>query len=100
MKYSVNKRAAKAMGLRPTDAVVLDHPVELGYHCPVCKYPDRVNGDYDTRLMWSEYNGFVWCRVCNKDYPSALCVPNVDKAIDVFLATVEDAVRRAGKAGE
>lgn len=90
---SKNERAEKVVGLRPTGYQPLDYPCELGYHCPVCKYKAIVKGNYDERLEWSEYNGFIWCRVCNKDYPSCLCVPltEIDKAIDIFLSTVADA---------
>lgn len=89
-KYSKNERAAKVVGLRPTDAIAVDLPCELGYHCPVCKYPHEVDGDYDERLHWSEYNYFLWCEVCNKDYPSILCQPDLDKAIDTFLSIIDE----------
>lgn len=88
VEYSKNARAEKIMGFRPTDAQPIDFPVELGYKCPVCDYVPEVNGEYDERLSWSEYNGFIWCSVCNKDYPSALCCTDIDKAIDVFLDIV------------
>jgi hypothetical protein len=86
MSYSKNERAGQVMGFRKTDVIPFDQPCELGYHCPVCKY-ELVFGDgnYDERLLWSEYNGFLWCSVCDKDYPSCLCQPDVDKAIDTFL---------------
>lgn len=88
-EYSENKRAEKVMGLRPTDGLSIDFPVELGYKCPVCDYVPEVNGEYDERLSWSEYNGFIYCHVCNKDYPTALCCTDIDKAIEVFINTVE-----------
>ena len=65
--------------------MIFDFPCELGYHCPKCKYKNTVNGEYDTRLNWSEYEGFLWCSVCNKDYPSCLCMPDKDKATDIYL---------------
>lgn len=89
VEYSKNARAEQIMGLRPTDAMAIDFPAELGYKCPVCDYEPEVNGEYDERLSWSEYNGFIWCSVCNKDYPSALCCTDINKAIDVFLDSVE-----------
>lgn len=89
--YSKNERAERLMGKRPTDGVAIDAPCELDYHCPVCEYENERRGSYDGRLEWSEYNGFIWCSVCNRDYPSALCVPDIDRAIDVFLASVEGA---------
>jgi len=99
--FAVNERAAKVMGSRPT-GIPIDQPCELGYHCPVCEYPQIVDGEYDERLLWSEYNGFLWCAVCNVDYPSALChgiEPSewTAGAIDVFLASVEMAVARDRK---
>jgi len=98
MKYSKNARAERLMGLRPTGDVLFDQPFdqpfELDYHCPVCKYEHTVDGDYDERLQWSEYNGFVWCSRCNRDYPSCLCLPDPVKATGIFLDTVEDAVKR------
>jgi hypothetical protein len=90
-EYSTNDCAEKIMGRRRTDGISIDQPCELGYHCPVCEYPLTVDGDYDERLSWSEYNGFLWCEVCNKDYPSALCQPDIDRAIGTFLDTIEGA---------
>lgn len=79
------------MGFRPTDKISIDEPCELGYHCPVCQYEILVDGNFDERLTWSEYHSFLWCLVCDKDYPSALCMPDIDKAIDIFLDSVEEA---------
>lgn len=91
-EYSVNKLAEKIVGKRvPFVGIFLDQPCEFGYHCPVCKYKHIVKGNYDERLSWSEYNGFVWCSVCNKDFPSALCQPDIDKAIETYLSCVLDA---------
>ena len=98
MTFSVNSHAAELMGPRSTSdetAVVLNMPCEEGFHCPVCQYEHLVEGTYDERLDWSEYAGFLWCAVCNKDYPSALCMPDIDRAIDIFLKTVANAVDRA-----
>jgi hypothetical protein len=91
MKYSKNERAEKIVGKRdlPENAMIFDEPCELGYHCPVCKYKHLIKGNYDERLQWSEYNGFIWCSVCNKDYPSALCQPDIDMAIKTYLDCVE-----------
>lgn len=85
-KISKNEKAEKIVGLRnlPKNVIPFDQPCELGYHCPVCKY-EEPKDDYDERLEWSEYGGFLWCRVCNKDYPSCLCVPDKDKATDIYL---------------
>ena len=98
---SKDKKAEKLVGLRkeyyPLNAIPFDQPCELGYHCPVCKYKLSYKGNYDERLNWSEYQGFLWCEICNKDYPSALCMPNIDRAIDIYLDCVEQAILRAKK---
>lgn len=87
--YSKNERAEKIVGYRGNkghiDGIIFDFPCELGYVCPVCK-----NEQWDERLEWSEYNGFVYCSVCNKDYPSVLCQPDIDKAIEIYLKCIED----------
>lgn len=105
--FSVNERAERLMGRRLTPAqektgvVAFDMPCELGYQCPVCQ------AEMDEKLQWSEYRGFLWCAECNRDYPSALCVPMVgekraewvnvgpDDAVNVYLDTMEQAVTRA-----
>ncbi len=90
---SENKDAEKIVGKRnlPLGSIPIDLPCELDFHCPVCKYPQTVKGNFDERLAWGEYNGFLYCCVCNKDYPSCLCMPNIDTAIDIYLDCVEDA---------
>lgn len=92
-KFSENKRAEDIAGKRnlPPGAIPFDLPCELGYHCPVCQYEHIIDGNFDERLGWSEYNGFLYCYVCNKDYPSALCMPDIDKAIDIYLDCIEEA---------
>jgi len=88
--------AADHHGMRRTGVMYLDQPCELGYHCPTCVYPLEVDGEFDERLEWSEYNAFIWCRVCNTDYPSALCLPgNAKRGIDIFHQTVAEAMDRA-----
>ncbi len=86
MQYSKNKRAEDVVGKRSVDkgAIIFGFPLELGYQCPVCKKCK------DESLEWSEYNGFIWCRTCNKDYPSCLCQPDIDKAIDIYLSCVAE----------
>jgi hypothetical protein len=87
--YSVNEFAEQIVGKRPpVRGIILFQPCEEGYHCPVCKYENVTDGEFDQRLEWSEYNGFVWCRVCDKDYPSAICKMDVDDAITTYLLTV------------
>lgn len=94
--YSENKRAEKLMNLRVDPNVArlvipIDEPCELGFKCPICEYEVAVDGEYDERLAWSTYKAFMWCCVCNKDYPSVLCMPDVDKATDIFLSCISDA---------
>ena len=90
--YSTNLLAEKIVGKRePVKGVIFDQPCELNYHCPVCKYENVVNGEFDERLQWGEYNGFLWCSVCNFDYPSALCQPDIKKAITTYLTCVAEA---------
>ena len=99
---SKNERAEHLVGLRFEDredkglgVMPFDQPCELDYHCPVCQYPQDRNGRLDERLLWSEYEGFLWCAVCNRDYPSCLCLPeNPKRAVDVYLSTVGDAIER------
>lgn len=96
------------MGLRP-DGIAIDQPVELGYRCPVCVNSVAADsaGNLDERLHWSEYDGFLWCSVCNQDYPTVMCINlrwqkehrwqkgGVDDAVDCYLDTV---TRACGKA--
>jgi hypothetical protein len=90
---STNELAAKIVGLRRTDGQPFDPPCELGFHCPVCKYDLATDGEYDERLEWSEYNGFLWCSVCDEDYPSALCMPDIHRAVKIYLMCVKEGCR-------
>ena len=108
IKVSKNEKAKELMGYRNEGhpgANALFGPGELGYVCPIC----GMKGD---RLDWSEYHAFIWCQDCNLDIPSCLCVkysePNIGqrplskknrikRATEVFLSTVEDAIKRAKK---
>jgi hypothetical protein len=100
--YSKNDQAAHLVGLRFEDrpggalgVMPFDQPCELGYHCPVCKYPAEIGGHLDERLFWSEYEGFLWCAICNFDYPSCLCRPdNPKSATEIYLSTIGDAIER------
>ena len=102
----LEKRVSKIAGKReiPSNTIIFDQPAELGYRCPVCKnkqyYPE--DGDFDYRLEWSEYKGFIWCRKCKKDFPSCLCIDleadlpdfvtslsSVDYAIEVYLTCLK-----------
>lgn len=92
LRISKNKLAEKIVGKRdlPPNTIIFDEPCEIGYHCPVCKY-ENPEGSYDERLQWSEYNGFIWCSVCDVDYPSTLCMPDINRAIKTCLNCVLDA---------
>jgi hypothetical protein len=106
-KISKNKEAERIVGLRnlPPGAIPFDQPCELGYHCPICEYLTiNKNQAFDERLQWSEYEGFLWCSVCNKDYPSCICIPfnralpkyvtkksPADYAIELYLRSIESA---------
>lgn len=92
MKYSENKKAEQIVWLRQDSlkikpwnfAICIDLPIEFWYKCPVCK-------KLSEWLNWSEYNWFLWCDVCNKDFQTCLCEENIDKAIDIYLDCVNDA---------
>ena len=91
---STNDRAEQLMGRRDEDGpvgVILFSPAEQGYRCPV--HTEQCIND-DT-LHWSEYRAFLWCELCDKDYPSALCCTDIDRGIDVFLESVSDALIRS-----
>jgi len=67
MRVSKNPNAEKICGLRERGTALFE-PHELGYACPICGADDEEN------LYWSEYNYFIWCKKCNLDIPSILCV--------------------------
>ncbi len=98
---STNERAEQLLGRRETTTpdgrgiVVLFEPVEQDYMCPVHQRTLDQEHEQQT-LFWSEYRAFLWCELCDKDYPSALCCADLDRAIEVFLDTVRDAQERAG----
>jgi hypothetical protein len=94
--FSKNAEAERLFGLRRTDCTAFDQPSELDYHCPVCQYPQISDENYDGRLHWSEYESFIWCSVCNVDYPSCLCLPREpQRATGIFLSSVREAISRA-----
>ena|SRR5918911_1185375 len=93
---SNDELAAQIVGIRE-ERLPLDAPGELGFHCPVCQYPLFHDDEYDDRLTWSQYNGFLRCSTCDKNYPSSLCMPNVDRAIKIYLLCVKEAIERVRK---
>ena len=98
---SVNERAERLLGCRDEDGpigIVLFEPVELAYRCPV-HTRTLEHEELRQTLFWSEYRAFLWCELCDCDYPSALCLdvrgPNAAQhAITVYLDTVEQAILR------
>jgi hypothetical protein len=58
---STRDLTAQIVGLRKDDGHTLDAPGELGFHCPVCQYSLFHDDEYDARLKWSQYNGFLSC---------------------------------------
>ena len=94
--HSKNPVAEQVVGLRPKGYSDVCCPSELGYVCPAC-HPQKfgphaaITMYVDEDLCWSEYNGFLWCKKCNIDYPSALCMPDLKQAIDTYLKCVEEA---------
>ncbi|MGO3878234.1 MAG: hypothetical protein ACTJHM_03755 [Agrococcus casei] len=95
--YSTNDHAERVMGRRIINGpvgVILFAPVELGYSCPIHK--QSIEHSAET-LHWSEYNSFLWCELCDRDYPSALCATDLDHAITVYLNSVESASKRRSR---
>jgi hypothetical protein len=81
-KPSKNELAKKICGLRdnPEGSLTADFPIDFGYICPKCG---------SESLEWSEYNTFCWCPVCNKDFPTCICIPELSKATDIYLQSVK-----------
>lgn len=83
MKHSKNNRAKEIVWLRETNWIPFDLPMELWYKCPICK----IESEW---LCFSEYNWFLYCQDCNKDYPSVLCLDDIDKATEIYLDIIQD----------
>ena len=96
IETSKNKQAKKLCGKRGRGTPVF-FPHELGYECPIC-------GNNSDSLEWSEYNNFLWCKKCDIDIPSCLCVKyyepklsnkpmktkeRIEKATIIFLESME-----------
>ena len=92
---SNSELAAQIVGIREDDAQPLEAPGELGFHCPVCQYLLFHDDQYDDRLSWSRYNGFLSCSTCETEYPSTLCMPNMDRAIKIYLLCIKEAIERS-----
>jgi hypothetical protein len=63
---------------------------------PISKNPDaerivglRDTGHGDAIIITAPAED---CRKCNKDFPSCICAVDIDKAIQVYLKTVEQAI--------
>ena len=80
MEISKNNKAGQIVWYRKNMSwcITIDMPRELWYICPICQKKWEM-------LDWSEYNWFLYCRTCNKDIPTCLCMPDIDKAIDIYL---------------
>ena len=104
-EISKNERAKKLCGLRP-HGQPLFAPCELGYACPLCGASDEVN------LHFSEYQFFLWCKRCNTDFPSCLCVKypeqnlthtelplnlKIAQATKIFLDCLEEIQRKSAE---
>lgn len=102
-EFSKDERAKRLCGLRP-HGQPLFAPHELGFACPICGASDEVN------LHFSEYKMFLWCKRCNRDIPSCLCVkyqePNFnytelplderfEYATNIFLDCLEEKQRKS-----
>jgi hypothetical protein len=85
METSKNDRAKEIVWLRDglgPNVMPFDTPEWLWYECPVHKG--------ESWLEFSEYNWFLRCDSCDRDYPTCLCCwDDQDKAIDIYLSTVE-----------
>ena len=93
MEYSTNERAEKIVGKRIMKwlRLPIDQPAELWYTCPVCKNKNLIDWEYDERLTRSEYNWFLRCHECNKDYPTCLCCwDDIEKAINIYLDCINE----------
>lgn len=77
---SKNLRAENIAGLRLTYGMPVDQPEELGFICP--KDPTHC-------LQWSEYDTFLWCMDCDKDYPACLCLKDLERATKIYLDSME-----------
>lgn len=91
-KYSQNNRAAEVCGKRVVDGMFIDSPQDFKYHCP----NDHVSTATHW-LEWSEYETFVWCGGCNKDYPTVLCIEDIDRATDVYLDCIKHVKMKANQ---
>src|SRR5215470_14075534 len=91
---SNNEVAAQLVGMREDNGPLLDNPAELGFHCPVCQYALFHDDDYDDRLSWGQYNGFLLCSACENEYPATLCMPDVERAIKIYLLSIKEAIER------
>ena len=85
-----NKRAEELCGMRDTGTPVF-LPHELGYACPICGSSDEVN------LHWSEYASFLWCKKCNIDIPSCLCVKYYEPRLSENVMSVKEQIEKATK---
>lgn len=92
---STDEQAERLLGRRDEDGpigLLFHQPAELGFRCPVHNADPAV--DPLETLHWSEYNATLWCELCDRDYPSTLCCPDLATAMSVFFHTVDEAIVR------
>lgn len=81
---SKNKNAEDIMGLRNNGnkiGFILWMPYELDYFCPLCAtQPNLDKGEIELmHIEFSEYRYFMYCKRCNIDIPSLLCLQPKNK---------------------
>ena len=108
-EFSKNERAGGLCGVRPHGQPLFS-PHELGFVCPIC------GGSGEGNLEFSEYKMFLWCKRCNLDIPSCLCVcypeprfsgtrkllvsDRIAKATKLFLDCIEETFKKGGEKDE
>jgi hypothetical protein len=85
---SVDKRAEELLGRRH-GGIPIFTPAEQGYACPIC------GNESNEELHFSEYNAMLWCKRCDIDIPSCLCVKRYTPNIKAPVMNKKDRVLRA-----
>lgn len=85
---SKNKLAEEVLGIRYDNKRIgffLYTPAELDYFCPICSKPPTLKTLSESPLDFSEYRGFMFCRECNIDIPSFMCLKiDSKKVVDIY----------------
>jgi len=77
-------------------------PFELGYFCPLCGHFPDLENDGEIELMhleFSEYRYFMYCKRCNIDIPSYICIQpqsknDVKQITNTYLSMLKEASKR------